>query len=94
MRLCVCVVGNAIIVALTFACSLCLAADSNDQLALIINGFTLRYALDEEFGLGEKFLQLSRRCKSIICCRVSPAQKAQGVCGFNVVACGRVCATA
>lgn len=53
------------------------ASDGNDELALIINGFSLRFALEPEFGLEDKFLELSRRCKSIICCRVTPAQKAQ-----------------
>ncbi len=53
------------------------ASDGNDELALIINGFSLRFALEPEFGLEDKFLALSRRCKSIICCRVTPAQKAQ-----------------
>jgi phospholipid-transporting ATPase len=53
------------------------ATDGNDELALIINGFSLRFALEPEFGLEDKFLALSRRCKSIICCRVTPAQKAQ-----------------
>lgn len=53
------------------------AADGNDELALVVNGFSLRFALEPEFGLEDKFLALSRRCKSIICCRVTPAQKAQ-----------------
>ena len=53
------------------------ASDGNDELALIINGFSLRFALEPEFGLEDKFLALARRCKSIICCRVTPAQKAQ-----------------
>ncbi len=55
------------------------ALDGNDELAMIINGFSLRFALEEEFGLEDKFLKLSQRCKSIICCRVTPAQKAQVV---------------
>jgi phospholipid-transporting ATPase len=46
---------------------------------MVLNGFSLRYALEEEFGLEDKFLRLTRRCKSIICCRVTPAQKAQVV---------------
>lgn len=41
---------------------------------LVIDGFTLRYALDEH--LKQKFLLLCKQCKSVLCCRVSPAQKA------------------
>lgn len=42
--------------------------------ALIIDGFTLRWVLSEE--LRQKFLLLCKQCKSVLCCRVSPAQKA------------------
>ena len=55
------------------------ASNGNEKLALVVNGFTLRFALEEEFGLSEKFITISRRCKSVICCRVTPAQKAQVV---------------
>ncbi|KAH9884860.1 phospholipid-translocating P-type ATPase [Xylariomycetidae sp. FL2044] len=42
--------------------------------ALIIDGFTLRWALDD--SLKQKFLLLCKQCASVLCCRVSPAQKA------------------
>lgn len=42
--------------------------------ALIIDGFTLRWVLSDE--LRQKFLLLCKQCKSVLCCRVSPAQKA------------------
>ncbi|KKY38729.1 putative phospholipid-translocating p-type atpase domain-containing protein [Diaporthe ampelina] len=42
--------------------------------ALVIDGFTLRWVLDKE--LKQKFLLLCKNCKSVLCCRVSPAQKA------------------
>lgn len=42
--------------------------------AVVIDGFTLRYALSDE--LSQKFLLLCKQCKSVLCCRVSPAQKA------------------
>ncbi|POS76106.1 phospholipid-translocating P-type ATPase [Diaporthe helianthi] len=42
--------------------------------ALIIDGFTLRWVLHDE--LKQKFLLLCKQCKSVLCCRVSPAQKA------------------
>lgn len=42
--------------------------------ALVIDGFTLRWVLHET--LMQKFLLLCKQCKSVLCCRVSPAQKA------------------
>lgn len=41
---------------------------------LVIDGFTLRWVLDER--LKQKFLLLCKQCQSVLCCRVSPAQKA------------------
>lgn len=42
--------------------------------ALVIDGDSLRLVLDDK--LRQKFLILCKQCKSVICCRVSPAQKA------------------
>lgn len=42
--------------------------------ALIIDGFTLSWVLTD--ALKQKFLLLCKQCKSVLCCRVSPAQKA------------------
>ncbi len=42
--------------------------------ALVIDGFTLRWVLSD--AMKQKFLLLCKRCKSVLCCRVSPAQKA------------------
>lgn len=42
--------------------------------ALVIDGFTLRWVLD--IRIKQKFLLLCKNCKSVLCCRVSPAQKA------------------
>ena len=42
--------------------------------ALVIDGFTLRWVLSDQ--LRQKFLLLCKQCKSVLCCRVSPAQKA------------------
>ncbi|KAL2136056.1 hypothetical protein VTI74DRAFT_5636 [Chaetomium olivicolor] len=42
--------------------------------ALVIDGFTLRWVLSD--SLKQKFLLLCKQCKSVLCCRVSPAQKA------------------
>ncbi|KAL6917836.1 hypothetical protein ACHAPO_000355 [Fusarium lateritium] len=41
---------------------------------LVIDGFTLRWVLNDR--LKQKFLLLCKQCKSVLCCRVSPAQKA------------------
>lgn len=41
---------------------------------IIIDGFTLRWALND--SLKQKFLLLCKQCRSVLCCRVSPAQKA------------------
>jgi phospholipid-translocating ATPase len=42
--------------------------------ALVIDGDTLKVVLDDR--LRQKFLLLCKECKSVLCCRVSPAQKA------------------
>uniref|UniRef100_A0A093V9D9 Phospholipid-transporting ATPase n=1 Tax=Talaromyces marneffei PM1 TaxID=1077442 RepID=A0A093V9D9_TALMA len=56
--------------------------------ALVIDGDTLKLMLEEE--LKQKFLLLCKRCKAVLCCRVSPAQKAAVVQmvknGLNVMA--------
>lgn len=56
--------------------------------ALIIDGDTLKLALDE--SVKRKFLLLCRRCRSVLCCRVSPSQKAAVV---NMVKSGLDCLT-
>jgi phospholipid-translocating ATPase len=43
----------------------------------VIDGDTLRFALDE--SLKPLFLSLGTQCDTVVCCRVSPAQKAQTV---------------
>ena len=42
--------------------------------AIVIDGDALKLVLAEE--LRQKFLLLCKRCKSVLCCRVSPSQKA------------------
>lgn len=46
----------------------------DSSLALIIDGHSLAFALEPE--LEDLFIQLGTRCKAVICCRVSPLQKA------------------
>lgn len=45
-----------------------------DQLALVIDGKSLTYALEKDLEVN--FLDLAVMCKAVICCRVSPLQKA------------------
>ncbi|XP_016474984.1 putative phospholipid-transporting ATPase 7 [Nicotiana tabacum] len=51
-----------------------LEKDPHAAFALIIDGKTLTYAL--EFDMKHQFLNLAVDCASVICCRVSPKQKA------------------
>ena len=45
-----------------------------ETLALVIDGKSLTFALDKD--LEKLFLDLAVKCKAVICCRVSPLQKA------------------
>ncbi|KAL0135268.1 hypothetical protein V8B55DRAFT_1555346 [Mucor lusitanicus] len=46
----------------------------HDPFALIIEGKALTYALEKD--LEKTFYDLATRCKAVVCCRVSPLQKA------------------
>nr|CAG8433905.1 14545_t:CDS:10 [Entrophospora candida] len=46
----------------------------SEPLALIIDGRTLEFALEKD--LEKNFLELATMCKAVVCCRVSPLQKA------------------
>lgn len=50
---------------------------SNRPFALIIDGQSLKHALEPDCV--ELFLDVASRCKTVICCRVSPLQKAKVV---------------
>ncbi|KAF5345280.1 hypothetical protein D9758_008433 [Tetrapyrgos nigripes] len=45
-----------------------------EDLALVIDGKSLTYALEK--SISKTFLELAIMCKAVICCRVSPLQKA------------------
>ncbi|KAH7108194.1 phospholipid-translocating P-type ATPase [Auriculariales sp. MPI-PUGE-AT-0066] len=45
--------------------------------AVVVDGDTLRYVLDD--SLKDRFLDLTTRCETVVCCRVSPSQKAATV---------------
>lgn len=51
-----------------------LEKDPHAAFALIIDGKTLTYALEDD--MKHQFLDLAVGCASVICCRVSPRQKA------------------
>mmetsp|Transcript_3583 Transcript_3583/g.12643 ORF Transcript_3583/g.12643 Transcript_3583/m.12643 type:complete len:1084 (-) Transcript_3583:57-3308(-) len=51
--------------------------DEEKELAVVVNGTTLGFALNEELRPG--FLKLTSKCHSVVCCRVSPIQKAEVV---------------
>jgi len=52
-----------------------LSTITGPKLALVIDGKCLMYALDP--SLRGMLLNLSLNCSSVVCCRVSPLQKAQ-----------------
>lgn len=54
--------------------------------AVVIDGDTLRHALTPE--LKTLFLNLGTQCETVVCCRVSPAQKALTV---NLVSMSHIC---
>uniref|UniRef100_A0A7N4P2S9 Phospholipid-transporting ATPase n=1 Tax=Sarcophilus harrisii TaxID=9305 RepID=A0A7N4P2S9_SARHA len=62
--------------ALTQHCT-CLGSSlgKENDIALIIDGHTLKYALS--FEVRQIFLDLALSCKAVICCRVSPLQKSE-----------------
>lgn len=51
--------------------------DGPSVYALVIDGASLKFALEDE--IQGYLVELSTRCKAVICCRVSPLQKAQVV---------------
>lgn len=51
-----------------------IAGEDSEALALIIDGKSLIYALEDD--VKDMFLELAIGCASVICCRSSPKQKA------------------
>jgi len=49
------------------------------KIAIVIDGSTLTYALESDLATRNKFFRLSLIANSVICCRVSPKQKADVV---------------
>lgn len=44
--------------------------------ALVVDGKTLTYILDRRSNLTKPFLELTKYCNSVLCCRSTPLQKA------------------
>nr|XP_010915278.1 probable phospholipid-transporting ATPase 4 [Elaeis guineensis]XP_019704377.1 probable phospholipid-transporting ATPase 4 [Elaeis guineensis] len=66
--------GNILMQITNSAQMIKLEKDPHAAFALIIDGKTLSYALEDD--LKNQFLSLAVDCASVICCRVSPMQKA------------------
>ena len=58
------------------------SSGSHEAFALIIDGKSLTYALEDDFK--KQFLDLATGCASVICCRSSPKQKALVMISFSV----------
>jgi len=68
-------IKSSVIRQLREASALLSSSDENyEALALIIDGKSLTYALEDD--VNELFLGLAIGCASVICCRSSPKQKA------------------
>ncbi|KAI9495722.1 hypothetical protein BDB00DRAFT_213054 [Zychaea mexicana] len=52
-------------------------SSQGQKIALVIDGTTLKYALEP--ATRETILRIGMKCASVVCCRVSPKQKAQVV---------------
>uniref|UniRef100_A0A8C7FPV1 Phospholipid-transporting ATPase n=1 Tax=Oncorhynchus kisutch TaxID=8019 RepID=A0A8C7FPV1_ONCKI len=53
------------------------AAEGTSGFTLVVDGHTLDFALQED--LKGDFLELSRRCRAVVCCRSTPLQKSHVV---------------
>ncbi len=54
------------------------------SMAIVIDGSTLTYAIESDAQTRSKFFRLSLLASSVICCRVSPKQKADVQNYFNL----------
>ena len=52
------------------------AAMKEQDMSMVIDGRSLSFALEKD--LARLFLSLGSGCTSVVCCRVSPLQKAGG----------------
>ena len=66
-----------------------MAMDGTEPFALVIDGQTLSYVF--EMGFCDRFRKIAEKCEAVLCCRMSPSQKAevshfledQGIFGLN-----------
>uniref|UniRef100_A0A336KFC8 Phospholipid-transporting ATPase n=1 Tax=Culicoides sonorensis TaxID=179676 RepID=A0A336KFC8_CULSO len=49
---------------------------NSNRYSLVTDGKTLTFILDEKTNLTHKFVQLIQNCKTVLCCRSTPLQKA------------------
>jgi phospholipid-transporting ATPase len=70
---------NEIIKTLKFYDTLTNEASSDSKFALVINGATITIVFSELFTETDKalFKRIVQRCRTLLCCRLSPLQKAQ-----------------
>ncbi|XP_026463046.1 phospholipid-transporting ATPase ID isoform X2 [Ctenocephalides felis] len=50
------------------------SSEESSEFAIVINGHSLVHCLDP--SLEKRFIEIASQCKSVICCRVTPLQKA------------------
>lgn len=50
--------------------------NTNIRYSLVTDGKTLTFILDEKTNLTHKFVQLIQHCRTVLCCRSTPLQKA------------------
>ena len=59
------------------------AIRSGEDVAIVIDGVALEAVIQDEYHVGMdvmgKFLEVATRCRAVVCCRVSPKQKAEVV---------------
>lgn len=51
--------------------------DTTPDISLVIDGRTLTMALSSD--LQERFVELAKHCRTVLCCRVTPLQKSRVV---------------
>lgn len=52
-----------------------MAKSATEPFALVIDGETLAYVFEMSFA--ERFRKIAERCEAVLCCRMSPSQKAE-----------------
>jgi magnesium-transporting ATPase (P-type) len=53
------------------------SSDKKESYALVIDGKTLVHVLESHDGLRQLFLEVCLKCDAVLCCRMTPSQKAE-----------------